>query len=275
MRKIDVILAAPAATLCLLLSLGAPSPLLAQQPGRGQQQAPKQDQQPPASAQAAPKPYKAVPITLPQPLKDSSFESFRKQLAGIAEKKDRAALAKLVAQSFFWMPEDKDIADKKKPGIDRLSKAIGLDGEGAPGWDALAVYALEATAEPDPQHNGVVCAPADPSFDQKAAEELATSTQTDASEWAYPVANGVEVRSAAQASAPVVEKLGLHFVRVYPDESVSEGAQDMMRIVTPSGKIGFVAIDSILPLVTDQVCYVKEGDAWKIAGVMGGVADQP
>jgi hypothetical protein len=31
-----------------------------------------------------------------------------------------------------------------------------------------------------------------------------------------------------------------------------------------------VPTDSILPLATDQLCYVKEGNAWKIAGVFGG-----
>src|SRR5262245_8518519 len=44
------------------------------------QQAPQQP--------APPKPYKTVPITLPKPVADPSFEAFRKQIADIAEKKD-------------------------------------------------------------------------------------------------------------------------------------------------------------------------------------------
>ena len=55
-----------------------------------------------AAEEAAPKPqpYKPVAIELPQPVKDPSFAVFRKQLADIAKRKDRAALAKHVAANF-------------------------------------------------------------------------------------------------------------------------------------------------------------------------------
>src|SRR6516162_8473 len=77
--------------------------------------------QPPAQApaqQPAPVlgPYKPVRITLPPGVNDPSFDTFRKQLTEIANNKDRAALARLVAANFFWAPEDKDIADKQKSG---------------------------------------------------------------------------------------------------------------------------------------------------------------
>src|SRR5262249_37190114 len=71
-------------------------------------------------------PYKPVPITLPSGVNDPSFDTFRKQLADIAGKKDRAALARLVAANFFWVPEEKDIADKQKSGIDNLAKGLSL-----------------------------------------------------------------------------------------------------------------------------------------------------
>jgi hypothetical protein len=254
----------------LLVALLMPSSLLAQgqPPAPAQQPAPAPGQ-PPAPAPV--KPYNPVAIKPPQPLKDPSFETFRKQLETIANKKDRAGLARLVSQSFFWMAADKDAADKKKSGIDNLSKAIGLDGKDAQGWDLLIAYAGEATVEPDPDRKGVVCGPADPSFDDKAAEALANDTQTDASEWGYPIADGVEVRQAAQASAPVIEKLGLHLVRVLPDDSPAAAVQvDFVRVATPSGKTGYVAIDAVLPLANDQMCYIKDGNAWKIAGYIGG-----
>ena len=66
-------------------------------------------------APAKPGPYSVVAIKLPAPVSDASFEAFRKQLADIAKKKDRAALARLVAANFFWIPEDTDVADKTKP----------------------------------------------------------------------------------------------------------------------------------------------------------------
>jgi hypothetical protein len=74
----------------------------------------------------------------------------------------------------------------------------------------------------------------------------------------------------------VVEKLGLYLVRVYPDDTPSGAVHsEIIRIVAPSGKVGFVQIELLLPLVTDQLCYVKEGNAWKIAGAIGGVAPTP
>ena len=248
----------------------APVTVLAQQP-KTQQAPASPQQQPPQVGPAAPKAYNPVPVQLPKPVADPSFVAFRKLLAGIAQKKDRAALARLVAQSFFWVAEDKDVADRKKPPIDNLAKAIGLEGRDAPGWELLAGYADEATADPDPDHAGVLCGPGEATFDDKAAEELARATQTEPAEWGYPSSNGLEVRSGPEQNSPVIDKLGLHLVRVYPDDSPLAAVHtDTLRIVTPSGKLGYVPTDSILPLATDQLCYVKEGNAWKIAGVFGG-----
>src|SRR5262245_4629497 len=109
------VLAATAA----LFVLGA---LVVAPPASAQQPQPQQ-----AQPLAPPKAYKPVPIKLPQPVGDPTFEPFRKQLLAIAEKKDRAALARLVATNFFWIAEDnKDVADKSKSPIDNLAKAVGL-----------------------------------------------------------------------------------------------------------------------------------------------------
>ena len=98
--RITRLAAAVAAALAIVIAYGA---AVAQAP----------DQAPP------PKSYKPVAITLPEPVKDPTFAAFRKQLAGIAQKKDRNALAKLVAKNFFWIPADKDVADKSKPPIEK------------------------------------------------------------------------------------------------------------------------------------------------------------
>src|SRR5687767_7256223 len=80
------------------------------------QQAP----QPPAP----PKPYKKVAVSLPAPLADPSLEAFRRQLADIAKRKDRAALAALIVpQGFFWERESGNGADEKKSGIDNFAAA--------------------------------------------------------------------------------------------------------------------------------------------------------
>jgi hypothetical protein len=257
-----------AATAFVILGALAPLPALSQQPPAQQQQQQQQDPQP-----APPQAYKPVAVQLPKPLADPSFEAFRKQIVAIAQKKDRAGLARLVAQNFFWIPEDKDAADKRKPGIDNLAKAIGLDGRDATGWELLATFAAEPTADPNADRPGVVCAPGEPGFDENAADELINTTQTDPSEWGYATKDGIEVHAEPSATSPVIEKLGLHLVRAYPDDSPANAVQaEFLRIVTPFGKLGFILVDTLAALASDQLCYVKDGAAWKIAGVIGGAA---
>jgi hypothetical protein len=213
-------------------------------------------------------PYKAVPILLPALLNDASFDAFRQQLAEIAQKKDRAALARMVASSFFWVPDDADIADKNLTPIDNLTKALGLDD--AIGWESLAAYAGEPTAGADPQRRGIFCAPAEPTYDEKAADELVEETQTDASDWAYPVRDGIEVRAAAASESPVLDKLGLYLVRILADDAAATAVLTFAKVLMPSGKVGFVPAEAVLPLGGEQLCYVKEPDGWKIAGFLGG-----
>jgi hypothetical protein len=216
-----------------------------------------------------------VAVTLPTPSKDASLEAFRKQLTDVANGKDRAALGKLVVpQGFFWEGETGDGADKKKSGLDNLAAVIGLDSKDGSGWEILAEFAADPTTSPAPDHKGVLCAPADPAFNEAELEAAAKSTQTDPSEWGFPLSNGVEVRESAMPNAKVAEKLGMHFVRVLPDDSPLTAVASFLRIVTPSGKVGFVPADSIAPLGNDQLCYVKEASGWKIAGYVGSGAQE-
>lgn len=230
--------------------------------------------QPPPPAPPAPvKPYNPVSVTLPGPFNDPSFAAFRSNLADVAKHKDRAALAKLiVTEGFFWV-QNKDLADPNKPGIDNLAKAIDLDNPNGAGWDIIASDAADPTLAELPQSNGLFCAPAPPAFDPRAFQALFEQTDTDPTDWGFPTRNGVEVRAAAQPNAPVVEKLGMYFVRVLPDSAPpAAGAPAFLRVALPDGKTGFITIDSIVPLASDQICYAKEASGWKIAGYIGGVA---
>jgi hypothetical protein len=227
---------------------------------------------------APPKPYKPVPVTLPQPYNDPSFEAFRKELSEIASHKDRAALAGRVANGFFWMGEKGDKANKRKPGVDNLAAAIGLDGRDGEGWEILAAAASEATLEPMPDKKGVMCSPAGPVFDQKAAEQTARATGTSPMDWGFPVKGSLDVHAAGQAGSPVIEKVGSVLVRVMP-EGPPPGAGDgpppkpgssFVRVVTPSGKVGYVVDDAIGALDSDQLCFVKDAAGWKISGYAGG-----
>jgi hypothetical protein len=236
--------------------LAAASTAAAQNPPRGQQ--------PPFKSG----PYKSVAVTAPQPLNDAALEALRKQLGEAAQRKDRAALAKLVvAQGFFWIGEKGDRADKRKSGVENLAAALGLNNKDGAGWDMLAGFTDDPTGAPPPERKDAICAPADPAFDGKAFGDLLASTKTDAGEWAYPVSPEVDVRATPQANAPVIEKLGAAFVRI-----VTEGGSNVptfLRVVTPSGKAGFVAVDSLAPIGNDQLCYVKDAGSWKIGGYIG------
>src|ERR1700719_5000270 len=237
--------------------------------------------QPPVPATPGPQPpspalgpYKPVPITLPKSVGDPSFEAFRKGLAEIAQKRDRAARAARVAASSFWIPEARDLADRQRPGIDNLAKALGLDAPDGVGWDTIAAYAGEASTAADQQRSGVICSPAEAGFEDAAADALANAPQTDATDWVFPIRDGVEVRSGARQDATVIETLGLHLVRVIPDESPANAVLSVIKVLTPSGKVGFVPLESVLPIGGEQMCYVKEASGWKIAGFLGGEANQ-
>lgn len=247
-------------SLFAVLLIASATSAIAQNPPRGQQPPP-----PPAKGS----PYKIVPVTPPQAINDPAFEAFRKQMGEAAQNKDRAELAKLVVgQGFFWLRENGDRADKRKSGVDNLAAALGLNNKDSAGWDMLAGFADDPTGSPLAEHKGAVCAPADPTFDGKAFNDLMQTTKTDVGEWGYPVSANVEVRAAPQASAPVVDKLALAFVRVMPEGGPN--VPTFLRVVTPVGKTGYVSVDSVAPIGNDQICYVKDASGWKIGGYIGG-----
>jgi hypothetical protein len=224
---------------------------------------------------APPKPYKPVAVTLPQPYNDPSFEAFRKELGEIANHKDRAALAgKVVANGFFWMGEKGDKASKRKSGIDNLAAAIGLDTGDGVGWETLADAAAEATLEPLPDKNDVMCSPAGPVFDRKAAEQTAKATGTQPEDWGFPIKGGLDVHAAGRANSLVIEKVGSVLVRIMPggplpgagDAPLPQLGSYFVRIVTPSGNVGYVPDNTISALDSDRLCFVKDATGWKITG---------
>ena len=186
------------------------------------------------------------------------------------QRKDRPALAKLVTvQGFFWLKEEGNAAGKKT-GIEALATALSLAAKDGSGWEMLGEFAADETAQPYPDRPNTVCSPAGPEFDVAALEKLAETTKTDVGDWGFTATDGVEVRATAAQNSAVIEKLGMAFVRVMPDMAPN-ASQDFMRVVAPSGKVGFVAAEAINPLGSDQLCYGKDASgAWKIVGMIGG-----
>jgi hypothetical protein len=223
------------------------------------------------------KPYKEIAVTLPQPSNDPSFEAFLKQLVDIATKKDRAALARMVVPTnFLWIGEvngrEGDKTNKRKSSVENLAAAINLDDKEGSGWVVLAQAAKEPSLEPMKQKKGVLCSPAGPIFDERAAEQLNKQTGTSEFDWSSPTMPGIDVHASAQPNSPVIGKLGMYLVRVMPEESPagSQAAQSpFVRVVMPNGKVGFVAYESLSPIAFDQLCYIKDASGWKIAGYYG------
>jgi hypothetical protein len=225
---------------------------------------------------APPKPYKEVAVSMSAPINDPSFEAFRKQLADIAQRKDRTALgALIVSDGFFWERESGDGADEKKSGIDNFATATGLDAPDESGWDFLADYAAEPTASPVGDRQNMICAPAQPDFSEDEFIDVVTATETNPIEWGYPTRDGIEARETAKPDSKLVEKLGMHLVRVVFDDVAPDSHDPMLRIVTPSGKLAFIPAEALSPLGIDQLCYIKQNEAWKIVGYVGEGAPQP
>jgi len=245
---------------------------------QGQKGAPPPQAQkgaPPPQAQqqlpfVPPAPYTALAVAPPKPYTDPSLAAFRQQLAAVAQKKDRAALAKLVlAKDFFWMKEEGNAAGKKT-GIEALATALSLAAKDGSGWETLSEFVSDETASPYPDRPNTVCSPAGPDFKTEDLEKLVAATKTDIGEWGFTAEENIEVKASALANAPVIEKIGMIFVRVMPDLAPN-ASQEFMRIVTPSGKVGFVPAEAINPLGSDQLCYGKDAaGAWKIVGMIGG-----
>jgi hypothetical protein len=99
-------------------------------------------------------------------------------------------------------------------------------------------------------------------------------TETNPIEWGYPMQDGIEARESAKPDSKLVEKLGMHFVRVMFDDVPPDSAEPMLRIVTPSGQLAFIPAETLSPLGIDQLCYIKQDGAWKIMGYVGEGAPQ-
>jgi hypothetical protein len=230
-----------------------------------------QSQQQPQLQLSAPKPYEPVSVKPAEPFKDPSFDAFRKQFAEVVKRKDRPALQRLVVtQGFFWESESGDKINKRRSSFDNFAAAVALDDKDGAGWELLAGAASDPTAEPVEDRKDTVCGPASPQLDEDKFEALIKATETDAEEWGFPLSAGLEVRAAAQPNAPVIETLGMNLVRVYPEEPVGNQPPEMLRVVGPSGKVGYVPLTALSPIVFDQLCYVKQGGHWKITGYAGG-----
>lgn len=228
-----------------------------------------------ASAQAQdtdrPKTYPLVAVAIPKGPNDPSLGVFRQRVIDIAQKKDEAALERLLARDFFWERDFGSGFDELKSPLVNLSLAIGLGGDTDQGWRLLAAFA-QATPGPHDERENVFCGPPAPQYNVDAFEKTLEATKSDAFEWSYPVRQDVVVRDKGEDGAKEIARPGAHFI--YTDLAARpqqfDPENDWTPVITHDGKRGFVAPGMLLTLLDPRLCYVKRGGAWLIAGYVGG-----
>ena len=217
------------------------------------------------------KPYAPVAITRPPPFEDAGLQTFRAMLALVAKSRVYTELAPIVvSQGFFWGRDFGQHYDPRRPAVDNLAAAILLESGNGEGWNALAAFASDASAEPLESRPGVLCAPASPGYDSVEFSRLLDLTDTNVSDWAYPRDDATPVRAAPRPDAAEAGTLGAHLVRLLgPNGNAAPGRKPWTRVAMPDGKIGYVAPDHLISLAGIRLCYVKDpADRWRIAGVI-------
>jgi hypothetical protein len=221
---------------------------------------------------APPKPYEPIAVTLPEASADGGLDAFRLDVVKAAGTRIYAELAALVVgHGFFWGRDFSRQFDPHRPGVDNLAAALRLEHDNGAGWRALAALAAESRVTPLESRPGVVCAPGAPVYDGIALDRLVIATRTDAAEWAYLRSADVALRAAPDTNAAAIEMLGLHFIRTFARDGPARGQAGWTRVVTPSGRIGFVAPGALQRLNPARLCYGKDAaDRWRIVGYIGG-----
>lgn len=230
--------------------------------------------QKPRGRAAAVEPYQPVAVTRPAAPDDPTLQAFRQQLTAVARKRVYAQLTPLVqAQGFFWARDFGNRFDARKPAVDSLAAALSLERANGDGWNALVAFAADATASPLDSRPGIICAPAEPQFDGIALDRLIERTRTDDVDWMYVKVAGTPARASARPNAPVVETLGLHFVRYLGMDGNDDNASlrtHWVKVATPGGKQAYVAPNALLTVTTARLCYGKDHlGRWTIAGFVG------
>ena len=171
--------------------------------------------------------------------------------------------------------QDKDLADKRKSGIDNLAKAIDLDAKDGSGWEVAGRLRQRAVGRGIAAAKGHLLRAG---RSDHRSDGVRGARQGDADR---PVGVGLSDqgrrRSACRGAAEFAgDREARHdiCVRVLPDSAPPANANEpfMLHVATPSGKAGYVDAQVLSPLGGDQMCYTKDAGGWKIAGYLGGVS---
>lgn len=222
-------------------------------------------------------PYPEVKVEAPAPFQgDATFEAMQKALFEAIEKKNLAALSALVEPGFQWLAAG-DISflfDPVRDGLHNFKVALGFrphgkdaDGptDGGPQWDLLAFLANADSLAALPQSN-VICGPAAVTvIDEQAFDRAlqAVDEPTVPSEWVYVIDEVTLTASpTGGAEAGKAAKIAMPVVAMHP---AAPAEPTHVELLLPTGKTGWVALDTVDFLNVARLCYEKnEKGEWKI-----------
>jgi hypothetical protein len=226
-------------------------------------------------------PYPEVKVRAPAPFKgDAAFEKARKALADAVAKKDIAALSALVAPNFMLLAggDPSDQAEKGRDGLHNFKVAFGFrargqkaDGktEGGPQWDYLAD--LTSGDFTQGRSANMACGPASAVPDERAIEAASQRIESpkERLDWVYTTDEiTLTARPGAGNAVGKISGVALPVAGMHPrprQGQQQDAAPTHLELLLPSGKTGWVAIDSVSPLGGAQLCLGRQpGGDWKI-----------
>lgn len=230
-------------------------------------------------------PYPEIKVTVNQPYApDAAFQKMHAAFAEAVAKKDAAALFGLVAPMFFWTVNGgpADGLDLGRNAVDNFKVVFGFrapgkdqDGgvENGPYWDVLEGFAGNATFYPANDASSLICGPLGAEVvDAQAYEQARKKVETgdDGAEWYFTLRETAVAKAPGDAGAPIakVGTIAVPLISTFPAAKDGQPAPQIthVEVLLPSSKSGWVPVNSVLPMVTDRLCYAKTPNGqWKLA----------
>jgi hypothetical protein len=194
----------------------------------------------------------------------------------IVRARDRARWRAVISPQFRYLKDRGCGFDKRKTPVQNAEHAMRFDAvgeDGKPdrnaGWKTLETFFAQPFGYSDIAQRSL-CAPARPRYDREGFEALLKKTDTSAlGDW-EAIGPNTNIYAAPRHTAPVIERTGLIFIRTEhaPADGVIRGWR---RVVTPSGKAGFIREDAAASIFEAQLCIAKNNRGeWRVVSWVGG-----